>query len=328
MGLQFRKTLSKNVNDTGFSNISSTEGRRLVNRDGSTNLKKTGMPFWKRRSTYHVLIGMSWVEFLLTGFIFYVAINSFFALLYLGAGIENIRGYEGSTDSYFNNFLQCFFLSSQTLTTVGYGHLSPSGEMTNLIASVESFCGLLVFAMFTGLLYGRFSHPRAYLSFSDNVLVTPHKGYNALMTRIATYKNNHLTDVEAQLTLAMHVEENGVERTRFYRLDLELSKITSLALSWTIVHIIDDKSPLFDMSYDDFKNANIELMYHIKGFDENFSNFVQQRTSYTVEEVIYGAKFRPMFHQSEDGSKTILELDKINDHEMLVTEPVKEFQNS
>ncbi len=329
MGLQFRNPLSRAANDTGFSNLSNAEGRRLVRRDGSTNVQKTGMPWWQRKSIYHILIRMPTWEFLLAVFVFYVVVNTIFALLYLIVGIENIRGVEGNTDNILSNFLQCFFMSSQTMTTVGYGHLNPSGLAANIIASIESFCGLLIFAMFSGLLYGRFSRPRAYLKFSDNVLVTPHKGYNALMVRVAGYKNNHLTDVEAQMTIAIHVkDENGEDRTRFYRLDLELSKITSLALSWTIVHIIDENSPLYEMSFEDFKSNDIEIMYHIKGFDDNFSNIVQQRTSYTVEEVIYGAKFKPVFHQSEDGSATVLELDKLNDHEILKPESNIEGQNT
>lgn len=135
------------------------------------------------------------------------------------------------------------------------------------------------------------------------------------MIRIATYKNNHLTDVEAQATLAMHINENGKDITKYYRLNLEISKIASLALSWTIVHLINEDSPLYDLSYEDFKNADIELIYFIKGFDEQFSNIVQQRTSYTVEEVEYGAKFTPAFHRSEDGTTTILEIDKIGAYE-------------
>lgn len=317
MASQFRKFKDriKNVENTGFSNISSAEGNRLLNKDGSTNLIKTGLPFWERVSLYHILIRMKWPKFLLMVFLFYAVINSLFAVLYVIIGVENLKGSTVEANNLLNGFEQAFFFSSQTLTTVGYGHISPLGFATNVVAAVESFVGILSFAMMTGLLYGRFSMPRAYLKFSDNILVAPHKGYRSLMIRLASYKNNHLTDVEAKMTMAIHFMDNGKEVTRFYTPKLEISKITSLALSWTIVHLIDEESPLYEMGYEELKQADIEIIYHIKGFDENFSNIVQQRTSYTIQEMVYGARFTPVFHRSEDGISTVLELDKLNAHE-------------
>ena len=137
------------------------------------------------------------------------------------------------------------------------------------------------------------------------------------MLRIATYKNNHLTDVEANLTLALHVKENGKTVTRFYPLSLEFAKINSLALSWTIVHNINEESPLFFYKKEDVADSKMEVIVNIKAFDDHFSNIVQQRTSYTYHQVIYGAKFQPMFERSPDGSYTLLELDKINAHTLV-----------
>lgn len=317
MANQFRRKRSraKNVENTGFSKLSGTEGSRLINKDGSMNLRKTGLPIWERVSLFHTLIRMGWPKFLLIVFLFYGTINSLFALVYVIIGVENLKGVSLEADSLLNGFEQAFFFSSQTLTTVGYGHISPLGFAANVVASLESFVGILSFAMMTGLLYGRFSLPRAYLKFSENLLVSPHKGYRALMIRLASYKNNHITDVEAKMTMAIHFKDGNEEVTRFYTPKLEISKITSLALSWTIVHLIDEDSPLYEMGYEELKQADIEIMYYIKGFDENFSNIVQQRTSYTVKEIIYGAKFIRAFHKSEDGTTTELELDKINEHE-------------
>jgi inward rectifier potassium channel len=261
--------------------------------------------------------------FFLWIFLFYTSVNVVFASIYFLVGVHNLSGIDPA-QTVFQQLMAAFFFSSQTLTTVGYGHVAPSGVLTNIVASTESLLGILSFAVVTGLIYGRFSRPRAYLAFSDNLLVAPFKGGRALMLRTATYKNNHLTDVEAQLTLALHVTENGKVVTRFYQLPLEFAKINSLALSWTIVHPINEESPLFNYTEEDIKNSRMEVIVIIKAFDDHFSNMVLQRTSYTHNQVVYGGKFLPMFERAESGQYTILELDKINTHERVVL-PEREF---
>lgn len=304
----------KNIDNTGFGNNSNVEGGRLVNRDGSTNLRKRGMPIWERLSVYHTLLRMKGSHFFFSIILSYTVINITFAGIYFAIGVENLSGIDTSK-SMVDEILAAFFFSSQTLTTVGYGHVAPTGLLTNIVASTESLLGILSFAVVTGLIYGRFSRPRAFLLFSDNILIAPYKDGKALMLRVATYKNNHLTDVEAQLTLALHINENGKLVTRFYPLPLEFSKINSMALSWTMVHHITEESPLYQYSKEALYDAKMELMVYMKAFDDHFSNTVQQRTSYTFEDLIYGARFLPMFERSADGSYTLLELDKINLHE-------------
>lgn len=304
----------RDIVNTGFGANSNAEGGRLINPDGSTNLKKTGMHFWERISLYHTLLRMNRIQFLLSIFILYTCINVFFALVYFFIGVEHLSGIdEKQTTAY--KLLTAFFFSSQTLTTVGYGHISPSGILTNFVASLESLLGILTFAVVTGLIYGRFSRPRAYMLFSDNILIAPYKDGKALMLRMTTFKNNHLTDVEAQLTLAIHVKEGNKTVTRFYPLPLELSKVISLALSWTIVHPINEESPLYNFTKEQIADSKLEVMVNMKAFDDHFSNVVQQRTSYIHTQVVYGAKFLPMFEREPGGQYTVLELDKINLHE-------------
>lgn len=305
----------KNVDNTGFGPNSSVEGSRLTNKDGSYNLRKTGLPFYERLSIYHALLRMSRPQFLLMIFLLYTCINIFFAFVYFFLGVDKL---EGSVNAHtlIDKYLLAFFFSSQTLTTVGYGHISPVGFWANSIASLESLIGILVFALVTGMFYARFSRPQAYIRFSDNLLVAPYKGGRALMFRLATFKNNHLTDAEAHVTVAIHQPDNdGNLVTRFYQLPLEFSRVNSLALSWTVVHPIDDQSPLYEFSEKDFNESRIELMVSVKAFDDHFSNTVQQRTSYTSAELIYGAKFKPIFGRSENGRQTIVQVDKINNYE-------------
>ena len=314
MAISNPKLRLRDINNTGFGANSSLEGGRLINADGSTNLRKRGIPVWERTSIYHTLLRMKRRNFLLAIFIFYTSINLFFAVLYLMTGVEHLVGVDHA-NSFTEEFMEAFFFSSQTLTTVGYGRVAPSGMMTNSIASIESLLGILVFAVVTGLIYGRFSRPRAYLLFSHNILVAPFRQGRALMLRVATYKNNHLTDAEANITIALHVKENDKTVTRFYPIELEISKINSLSLSWTIVHTINEESPIYNYTEEQIAESKMEIIVNIKAFDDHFSNIVQQRTSYTHKQVAYGAKFLPMFERAPDGNYTLLELNKINAHE-------------
>jgi len=261
-----------------------------------------------------MLLRMDRGNFFLAILLFYTTANIIFASIYFLLGVNNLSGID-QTHSLFDQFMAAFFFSSQTLTTVGYGHVAPSGLLTNITASIESLLGILSFAVVTGLIYGRFSRPRAYLAFSDNLLIAPYKEGRALMLRIATYKNNHLTDAQAELTLALHVDDNGRRMTRFYPLPLEIQKVASLALSWTIVHHINEESPLYSFDEEDIDESKMEVIVAIKAFDDHFSNVVQQRTSYTYHQVKFGARFLPMFERSESGDYTLLELDKIDLHE-------------
>jgi inward rectifier potassium channel len=311
MGHRLHRINSRNIDNSGFGPNSSIEGNRLTNKDGSYNIRKNGMPFWERISVFHSLLRMKSRHFAYIILMIYTGVNLFFASVYYFIGVKHLVGTNG-VQSEWRQFLDAFFFSSQTLTTVGYGHIAPSGILTNLAASIESLVGILLFALLTGLIYGRFSRPMAFILFSSKVLISPYKQGRAVMMRIATYKNNHLTDVEASVTMALHVEEQGNRVTKFFPLKLEFSKINSLALSWTIVHPIDEDSPLWGFFENDIIDSKMELILTIKAFDDHFSNIVQQRTSYTYNEMIYGAKFLPMFTRASAGNTTVLELNKID----------------
>ena len=132
------------------------------------------------------------------------------------------------------------------------------------------------------------------------------------MVRVAPYKNTTLVDASTNITLGMNIEENGVNVNRFYQLDLEFSTITALTLSWTIVHPITEKSPLYNFTKTDFENIKGEVLVFVRAFDDMFSNIVIARTSYLFNEISYGAKFEPMYERASTGDKTILHLDKLN----------------
>jgi len=295
---------------TGFGTNNALYGGRLLNKDGMPNIKKTGIRFFETVSWYHTLIQMPLLKFLTFIFLSFLLFNLFFASIYLLIGIQHLSGMVAITRS--EKILEAFFFSAQTFTTVGYGRISPTGYLTSFIASFEAFSGLLFFAIATGLFYARFSRPQSFLRFSQNALIAPYKDGIALMYRMAPYKNNRLTDVEVTLTLAMVENENGKSVNRFYPLPPEIHRITALSLSWTLVHVINDKSPLYNWQEEDFKNSKYEILVYVKAFDDTFSNTVMARTSYTNDEIVIGAKFVPMYHRSEKGESTILEMDKLS----------------
>lgn len=310
------KNINKNAeasSTTGFGSNASSYGGRFINKDGSANIEKRGLSFFGRISWFHTLVNMSGWQFLGVIFLFYTVINFIFALLYYLIGVENLSGI-GTTGSEWVKFGKAYFFSAQTFTTVGYGHISPSGVITSAVAATEALTGLLSFAIATGLFYGRFSRPKAHLIFSHNALVSPYKQGKGLMIRIASHKNTNLLDAEVRITLGVVVEENGIPVNKFYQLPLEMSKISSMSLSWTLVHPIDENSPLHGFSEEDFNLIEGEFILYVKAFDDLYSNTVAISTSYTFDEVVYGAKFEMMYDENDDQSKTILYLDKINSY--------------
>jgi Inward rectifier potassium channel C-terminal domain/Ion channel len=304
----------KAIDNTGFGNNSNNNSGRFFNRKtGSANVSKRGIGLLERYSWYHTFLGLSRAKFLAFIFIVYILVNLVFAIIYYAIGVEHLAGIERSHN--LKEFSEVFFFSTQTFTTVGYGRISPTGFLTSAVATFEAFLGLLSFAIATGLFYGRFSRPKAFIKFSDNALIAPYKGGKALMLRLAPYKNNNLAELETKLTLAMRVEENGHMVNRFFTLDLEIAKVNALSLSWTLVHPIVDKSPLYEFAEADFKKTEMELLIFIKAFDEVFSNTVISRYSYTTDEIIWGAKYKIMFRPNENKSKTILDLSMLNEFE-------------
>lgn len=303
---------AKSLTNTGFGTSAASSGGRFLTKSGNANVRKTGVAFFDSISWYHTMLTIPRWKFFFIIILFYFTVNCCFATLYYLLGVEHLKGIEAT--SKLDQFGQAFFFSIQTYTTVGYGHISPSGFITSFVASVEALFGLLSFAIATGLFYGRFSQPKAHILFSENALIAPYKGGTALMMRLVPHKNTQLTDAEAKITVAIELEENKVLTNKFYFLDLEMNMINSLNLNWTLVHPITESSPFYGFTEKEFESISGEIMVLIKAFDDMYSNTVVKRTSYTFDEIVYGAKFNPMFTQSQDDTKTILEIDKLNSY--------------
>lgn len=296
--------------NTGYGVNASDYGGRFVNKKGKANIETEGVGFLERISWYHSLLGLPRWKFFMVIFLFFITINFLFAVIYFLIGVEQI-GVAGFT-SPLEKLADAFFFSCQTFTSVGYGRLNPIGILTGFISSFEALIGLLSLAMATGLLYGRFAKPTAYLKFSENAIIAPFNSITALMLRVAPYKNTTLIDAEAKVTLRISLEEDGKTVNKFYQLPLEYSVVNSLSLSWTIVHPITEDSPIYKFISEDYSNLSGEILVFVKAFDDMFSSHVVARTSYTFKELVFGAKFQPMYHKSKEGNKTVLELQKIN----------------
>ncbi len=305
----------KTDENTGFGTNASNYGGRYLTKKGQANVKKTGISILDSISWFHTLLDLSAWKFQIVIVLFFVLINFFFTTIYYVIGVEHLNGITATTE--IEKFAQAYFFSAQTFTTVGYGHINPSGFLTSAIAATEALVGLLGFALATGLLYGRFSKPKAHLKFSENAIIAPFKDGMGLMMRVAPYKNTNLTDAEARVTLGMIVEENGKKVNKFFQLELEYEKVNALTLSWTLVHPITENSPLFGFTNEDFKTQKGEILVFLKAFDEMFSNIVAIRTSYLFNEVVFGAKFVQMYEHSHDNTKTMLHLDKLNTFEFV-----------
>ena len=275
---------------------------RSVNKDGTFNVRRVGLAFFRSYELYHSLITMGGFRFLLLLFLGFLLTNALFAALYLGIGMEQFIRTGGS--GRLDRLMDAFFFSAQTLTTVGYGHISPNSHLVSAVAAFESLLGLLSFALATGLLYGRFSRPHAQMQFSQQAVVAPYRDGTGFMFRFVNRRTNQLIEVEATVVLSYNDPDSGVRR--FATLPLERSKINLFPTSWTVVHPIDETSPMAGMADQDLRKAQAEFIVLIKAFDDTFAQTIYQRTSYIAEEVRWGVRFQPMATLAQDG---VMEMD-------------------
>jgi inward rectifier potassium channel len=296
-------------NDLGLGNKAVKQ--RIINRDGSINIKRKGIPYLSTFDNYNSLITMRWGKFWFIVIGAYLLTNIIFATIYVTLGIDNLLG--ADMQSPLHQFLSAFFFSAQTLSTVGYGHVSPKGIPTNIVAAFESMLGLLAFAIATGLLYGRISRPSAKIEYSDNILIAPYAPTGrGVMLRLASKRRTVLIDLTVEIIFSYNEEINGKIIRRFHNLKLERSQVSILTLSWTVVHPIDEQSPLYHITPEILEAGQASFVVLLQAFDDTFSQTVHSRTSYMFNEVIWGGKFNPAFYDDPNGLVT-LDITKISD---------------
>jgi inward rectifier potassium channel len=312
--------MSKPAFDPGFTEQYRGTLSRIINPDGNFNVHRRGTS-WRDVHPYLFLINASWAAFSALIVAGYLAANLVFALIYYyGVGIEHLHGAEAATK--FQSFLNAFFFSSHTLTTVGYGNIYPDGVVANSTAAFEALLGLLAFALATGLVFGRFSRPVARIEFSQKMVMAPYQAGASLQFRIANRRSNNLMEIEARVLLMTVEKAAEGPRRKYVTLELERSNVAFLPLAWTVVHPIDDASPLKGKTAQDLARTEAEFLVLVKAFDDTFFQTVHVRYSYRHEQIAWGARFAPTFEVDEHGHM-VLDLGRLSEFH-----PVSEWSAS
>lgn len=295
--------------DPGLTQTFTSPLRRAINKDGSFNVHRRGTT-WRDFHPYLHLINMGWFWFFGTLFLAYILINLVFAAIYFQLGPGQLEGAASATQA--GRFWNCFFFSTHTLSTVGYGNISPHGTGANVVASAEALLGVLGLAVATGLLFGRVSRPSARIGFSDHVLIAPYQDTTSLQFRVVNRRANDLVDIEARVMLMTVEMREGLPMRKYDLLRLERPQVMFLPLTWTVVHPIDRDSPLWGKTADDLNKLQAEIMVLLKAYDDTFSQTVLARYSYRFDEFLWHRRFAPAFKVDAEGD-LVLELKKVGE---------------
>lgn len=307
----------ENRKDLGFGTQVNDHDTRLLNRDGSFNVKRSGGTFWSRLNIFNRLMVCSWGRFFAVVVSFYLLLNFIFAGIYEIVGIENLQG--ADLTSRGSKFMDAFFFSSQTLTTVGYGRIAPIGFGASSVAAIESLLGLLIFALATSLLYGRFSRPVAHILYSDKAIIAPYLDTTAFMFRIVNERANQLIDLQVEVAMSiLELQANGKEVRRYYALKLERNRVNFFPTNWTVVHPITQESPMFGLGKEELLSRDAEFLILIRATEDTFNQTVHSRISYHAREMVFGAKFKSMVLDVNASGLSDLDLTKLSDIEEVV----------
>lgn len=279
------------LRDLGFGESVARDSRlRLLNRDGTFNVRRKGRPLLRSAPIYEHLITISWGRFYLAALGAYLAVNALFGGLYWLLGQDAIAGVRSGIGMQW--FGQAFFFSVQTLTTVGYGSMAPEGVAANLVVSLEALVGLGGFAVLAGLVFARLSRPVADIRFSPQAVVAPYGDGRGLMFRMVNAGRGELVDTSVRVMFSW-VEGEGPERRRRYEtLELEREHVTFFPLHWTVVHPIEEGSPLEGFDDRRLRETHAELLIQVRSTSETYYEVVRTRTSYVPEEIVWNARFR------------------------------------
>ena len=284
--------------------------RTRYSKEGSIIARRIGVNHLHQSEIYHELITMRWSMFFVWLGLAFLFVAFLFALAYSFSDVKNMKGL--STGESIEQFFQVFLYSAQTLSTLGGVGITPVGFINNIIFTAESVVALLGAAVITGLLYVRFSRPSARMVFSDNALIAPFKTGKALMMRIGNAKKNELLEVFAQVIYVNY--KDSTIRKEYTELSLERQRIPFLPITWTIVHPIDEKSPIFNMNESNVHEKEFDIMVTLMGLDRVTGQNVFSAHAYTDLDLVWDAKFKACSEVDDDGV-TLVYLNKIGDFE-------------
>ncbi len=264
---------------------------RMVNRSKQAHfditIKGASHSHWQ--DPYHLLLTLNWFWFFIAIAVFYIIINTLFALLYLAGGdcLENARP---------GSFADAFFFSVQTMASIGYGVMNPRTNYANFIVTIEALVGLMALAMSTGLMFARFSLPTAKVIFSNVAVITPYNGVPTLIFRTANKRRNRILEAQVGVSLLRdEITKEGDFMRRFYDLKLVRNQTPIFALTWTVMHTIDESSPLYGATPESLVDNNSEIVVLLMGLDETVSQTIHARHSYIESEIFWNHRFVDIF---------------------------------
>lgn len=248
---------------------------------------------------YHLLLTMDWPSFIGLTVVCYVVLNALFALLYLAGGdsIKNARP---------GSFFDAFFFSVQTMASIGYGAMYPKTDYANVLVTIEALVGLMGLAMGTGLMFARFSRPTARVLFSGVAIIAPLNGVPTLMFRAANERRNQILEAQMGVSLLRNeVTAEGESMRRFYDLKLLRSQTRNFSLTWTVMHQIDESSPLYGETPESLAETETDIVITLTGLDETVSQTVHARHYYMTEEILWNMRFVDILSRKPDGRRMI-----------------------
>jgi inward rectifier potassium channel len=251
------------------------------------------------RDTYHLILTLTWPGFAAFVFGVYLFINLIFAGLYL---LDSHAVAEMAPGSFFD----AFFFSVETLATVGYGHMYPESFYGHLITMLEIMVGLFGVAVITGLIFVRFSRPTARMHFSNVAVIAPFNGVPTLMIRLANLRHQAMVEPEFRVILLRNViTAEGEEVRRFRSLKLDFDHLISFPAVLTVRHPIDEKSPLFGMTPEEFRRQGIHIIASVVGVDTVIVAPVQRSWDYSFEQIEWNRRFVEIYDQNDEGQWTV-----------------------
>jgi inward rectifier potassium channel len=257
----------------------------------------TGKREW--RDAYHWILSLSWPQFagLLSGA--YVALNLVFAVLYEFSGDSIAEMPRGS-------FSAAFFFSVQTLATVGYGHMYPTTLYGNILTTIEIMVGMFGLAVMTGLIFVRFSRPSARIEFTRNLVIAPFNGQPTLMLRVANLRHHSMAEVEFKVMFMRNEEiKEGDEFRRFYPLKLHFDWLITFPVALTLLHTIDEQSPLYGMTAASLEATNARLVASVVGIETVIQAPVQSQKDYSWRDIRFGERFVEIYTETGEGRLTV-----------------------
>lgn len=300
-------------NDLGFGSVVTRQSReRLLNRDGSFNVRREGLGFFQSLSAYHWLLDLSWPRFLLIVSGSFLLVNLAFAVAYFLCGPGALAGVDARGD--IERFVADFFFSVQTFATIGYGGIAPVQVTANVLVVLEAVTGLLLVALGAGISFARFARPRAKVLFSERAVVAPYGEHTAFMFRLANARRAELLDLRIRVLLTRR-KPNGDRE--FLPLSLERDSVLFFPLAWTVVHPIDPSSPLWRQTREDLIATRAELLVLLSGTDETFAQVVHARSSYEASELEWNARFESLYNPPDADGGISIDIDKLSAIERL-----------